>query len=58
MTKIEQRRHYISSQISVLTRDVRAKICTKIEAKTEADAGCRDCGWAWRLKLDVETEDG
>ena len=49
---------YICKQISVLTRDVRAKICTKIEAKTEADAGCRDCGWAWRLKLDVETEDG
>ena len=38
--KLRQRRHYISSQISV-TRDIRAKICTKIDVKNEAEAGCR-----------------
>ena len=38
--KLRQRRHYISSQISV-TRDIRAKICTKIDVKSEAEAGCR-----------------
>ena len=29
-----KQKHYISTQISVLTRDKRAKICTKIQAKT------------------------
>ena len=31
---------YFSTQMSVLTRDIQAKIGTKIEAKTEAEAGC------------------
>ena len=40
-----KQKHYISTYTNKCFNEgytVRAKICTKIEAKTEAEAGCRD----------------